>query len=154
MVFQGLPQNIEAEFWSADRTTIIGMQNAQKGILYKRFWMILHEDTLERYSIDKRDIRSGGQLDYSISGNGVFVREYPAEYCILKLDNPQNPIMKILCNFDGTLTIESEIQAMAYKLIRFEKISAELQKENSNLIKKIGELSEEIAEIKSRFGVR
>jgi hypothetical protein len=69
--------------------------------------MIPEEEMRYRYKMKDKD--DGGELDYEISEFGAVVKEYPAKFHDMQNFNPENPVVKMWCNFDGSEFIANEL---------------------------------------------
>lgn len=98
-------------FYSGDRAVFVREVPITRGnVRYSGIYMILDEQTLWRYGINDKD------LDYTISVYGAYYMEYPTEYIKNRSLNPENPMYIALCNFDGSITIDSDIQLLSSQI--------------------------------------
>jgi len=111
MPYPGLPTAPLIIFWSGDRAVFVREVPITRGnVQYSGIYMILDEQTIWRYGITNAD------LDYSLSSYGMYYAEYPTQYIKNKSLNPENPMYVSLCNFDGSITLDSEIHMLNHEI--------------------------------------
>ena len=138
-VYEGMPTTPRVLFWSGDEAVVLRVVDTTKrGIPHKALIMIASEQLKWRYP----DLIKEEELDYSITEEGTFVREYPSEYVFDLTTNPENPWIIVLCNFDGSIVIDNILKETKRKLIV-------LQDQINTLLTENQRLREELKEAKS-----
>lgn len=129
MVYEGEPTLPRGLFWSEDEVIVIRMVDTFKNnVPHKKVVMIVSDQMLWRYP----DIVNEETMNYEVTDEGVFVKEYPSEY-VIPSSNPENPWIIFLCNFDGSIGVEHEIKRMSKKVTTLESINTSLETENHQL---------------------
>jgi hypothetical protein len=101
------------------------------GTRFVRLELVLEDSVKRRYGYEDDD------FDWTITDYGTMTREYPSEYFFKLTDNPESPIYLMLCNFDGTISIESKIQDVLNQLVRKNTYIRTLQSENKELYEQL-----------------
>lgn len=99
-------------------------------------YMIPTEHVRWRYGI------TDDMMNYNIHSAGTIAREYEEEYFHRLPENPENRMALMFCNFDGTVTIESDIQMLKEKIERTKSMLADAITENQSLRERVREMSE------------
>lgn len=132
MPFPGLPVLPWIVFWSGDILVYIrDTPIIRSGVPFKRVYMIPTEQVVWRYNIDQE------KLNYEISEFGVLIREYPSDHFHWLSQSPENQLVFISCNFDGSTTIGMKIIEQGNKLTRLTSVIKTLENENSEIRDKL-----------------
>ena len=144
MALEGSPSRDLVVFWSGDVATLIRNQKVKVGNTeYYVLLMIPSQQMLWRYDNLKEQLQyRGGTL------SGFIVREYPTEYVFNVSFNPELPMLICLCNFDGTISLDSELQKQADRIKGLKKDINNYLGEIETLREKYKELTEYIRELK------
>lgn len=132
------PNEYNAIFWSGDYVVIADIVPVTKdGVSHSMLIMYPSEELMSRYP----ELVNEDTLNYETTkdGLGVFVKEYPEDYIIYKLDNPRFPLIIVLCNFDGSLSIDTEIQKKSFKLKNIRSTMDSVLVENERLREELKE---------------
>ena len=141
---EGLPSRDLVVFWSGDVATLIRTVKTKVGnIEYYVLLMIPSQQMLWRYD----DLK--GQLQYKGGVlSGFIIREYPAEYVFNVSFNPELPMLICICNFDGTISLDTELHKQTEKIKGLKKDVNNYLGESETLREKYKELTEYIRELK------
>ena len=143
-MIEGLPNLPQIVFWSGDTATVIrDVPIIKNNIRYLVLYMIPDEFTKWRYGITDKELR------FDISEYGVIKREYPEKYIYKVTGNPENPIWIALCNFDGTVIMDSELHQVLDKMRRLEDENNTLRDENERLREQLKEAIENLRDLRS-----
>lgn len=126
MPFEGEPTLPQALFWSGDEVTVLRIIDVIKGgVPHKKLFMILSDQVKWRYP----NLITDKTLNYDITDVGVFIKSYPASYFKF-CDNPETPWYIILCNFDGSIGVDHDVQISRDKLVQLQNLITTLKQEN------------------------
>lgn len=97
----GMPTEPIIHFFSGDFAVIKRIKPIMKeGRPHYQIFMALSDEILQRYDLK--------ESKFNIPN--IFVKSYPTSYVYMLSPDPTNPNYLCLCNFDGTKSIEMEIQ--------------------------------------------
>ena len=117
----------------------------RRGEDFTRIIMIPTEYIKWRYKIDDRNIAR------DISSQGTIEREYPKNLVEFISRNPENAIVIVHCNFDGTeSSMPSRITQVREELRRSNSHSRRLRAELENLREEMKSLSEQLKMLRRR----
>lgn len=138
-----MPQWSKIVFLSGDIVWLYREYSTIKnGVPHKKLLMILDEAVVNRYKIIPK------QLTYDDWGQGVYIAEFPSEYYNKISDNPENPVILMLCGFYGEPILKNKLSVMAKQLNEKETQITDLMDENQRQREKIKSLMEKIGVLK------
>src|SRR3990172_4325651 len=147
----GVPLSSKMIFKSGDEVVILRWAPIMRGKMrMRRLYMVLTEQTRERYSIDE------SRLDYSFSEYGVYVREYPDAFFEELTSNPENPLCIVHCNFQDASPITSHNDpqgALRMKIAGLEVDLNNARNENMALRENNKSMIEYVREMEDQLGI-
>ena len=145
MPYQGVPSSPLVTFASSDYAYYVrDVPVKRRGENYLRIYLIPTDYLKWRYNIEDR------HLNFHIDSQGVLVREYPEELVEFYSRNPENIIVHIHCNFDGTEVMGSKLTELRQKLQRYSSRNRTLLAELENLREEMKSLSEQLRMLRRR----
>lgn len=106
--------------------------------------MVPDEFTINRYP----DLINFDSLDFSEHDLGEFVKEYPSEFVIPLLENPESPWYLVLCNFDGSISLDHEIKVLKSKITTLESMLNDSAIENKSLRERLKKTKLQLGDLK------
>lgn len=145
MANEAFPQSPEVVWWSGDRAICLrSVKVKRQGSDYIRMYLVLTEQTIWRYGIDERN------LDYELAVDGVYVQEYPLAHFYECTSNPENPMIIMTCNFDGTSSFGNDFINLKNELASKNDLISTLRGENKTLRDELKVAVERVRALRSK----